>query len=167
MFRYSSSSSSQENILYWVLTLHICTFYLYKIHLGLNKNKCIFIISVFMKKISLKEQNKKKFTQDTLFSKQYQRISGANNLIQWLKWLETYKDTCKHDILCLINYIFFQYIIIVCTLVWYDIMIHAANISGIMLFFHKCILIISVFMKKISLKEENKKKFTQAIKDIN
>jgi hypothetical protein len=21
---------------------------------------------------------------------------GANNLIQWLKWLETYKDTCKH-----------------------------------------------------------------------
>jgi hypothetical protein len=31
---------------------------------------------------------------------------------------------------------FFQYIIIVCTLVWYDIMIHAANISGIMLFFH-------------------------------
>jgi hypothetical protein len=26
-------------------------------------------------KISLKEQNKKKFTQDTLFSKQYQRIS--------------------------------------------------------------------------------------------
>jgi len=38
--------------------------------------------------------------------------------------------------LCLINYIFFQYIIIVCTLVWYDIMIHAANISGIMLFFH-------------------------------
>ena len=20
----------------------------------------------------------------------------ANNLIQWLKWLETYKDTCKH-----------------------------------------------------------------------
>ena len=52
-----------------------CTFYLYKIHLGLNKKKCIFIISVFMKKISLKEQNKKKFTQDTLFSKQYQRIS--------------------------------------------------------------------------------------------
>jgi hypothetical protein len=28
-----------------------------------------------MKKISLKEQNKKKFTQDTLFSKHYQRIS--------------------------------------------------------------------------------------------
>ena len=53
-----------------------CTFYLYKIHLGLNKKKCIFIISVFMKKISLKEQNKKKFTQeDILFSKQYQRIS--------------------------------------------------------------------------------------------
>ena len=21
---------------------------------------------------------------------------GANNLIQWLKWLEAYKDTCKH-----------------------------------------------------------------------
>jgi hypothetical protein len=21
---------------------------------------------------------------------------GANSLIQWLKWLETYKDTCKH-----------------------------------------------------------------------
>ena len=21
---------------------------------------------------------------------------GTNNLIQWLKWLETYKDTCKH-----------------------------------------------------------------------
>ena len=21
---------------------------------------------------------------------------GVNNLIQWLKWLETYKDTCKH-----------------------------------------------------------------------
>jgi len=21
---------------------------------------------------------------------------AANNLIQWLKWLETYKDTCKH-----------------------------------------------------------------------
>ena len=21
---------------------------------------------------------------------------GANNLIQWLKWLETYKDICKH-----------------------------------------------------------------------
>ena len=40
------------------------------------------------------------------------------------------------DMLCLIKYIFFQYIIIVCTLVWYDIMIHAANISGIMLFFH-------------------------------
>ena len=55
--------------------IDICIFYLYKIHLGLNKNKCIFIISVFMKKISLKEQNKKKFTQDTLFSKQYQRIS--------------------------------------------------------------------------------------------
>jgi hypothetical protein len=55
--------------------IDICTFYLYKIHLGLNKKKCIFIISVFMKKISLKEQNKKKFTQDTLFSKQYQRIS--------------------------------------------------------------------------------------------
>jgi hypothetical protein len=36
----------------------------------------------------------------------------------------------------LINYIFFQYIIIMCTLVWYDIKIHAANISGIMLFFH-------------------------------
>jgi hypothetical protein len=32
--------------------------------------KCIFIISVFMKKISLKEQNKKKFTHD-----KYQRIS--------------------------------------------------------------------------------------------
>ena len=54
--------------------IDICTFYLYKIHLGLNKKKCknknkkcIFIISVFMKKISLKEQNKKKFTQDTLF----------------------------------------------------------------------------------------------------
>ena len=55
--------------------IDICTFYLYKIHLGLNKKKCIFSISVFMKKISLKEQNKKKFTQDTLFSKQYQRIS--------------------------------------------------------------------------------------------
>ena len=55
--------------------IDICTFHLYKIHLGLNKKKCIFIISVFMKKISLKEQNKKKFTQDTLFSKQYQRIS--------------------------------------------------------------------------------------------
>ena len=41
----------------------------------IKKKKCIFIISVFMKKISLKEQNKKKFTQDTLFSKQYQRIS--------------------------------------------------------------------------------------------
>ena len=51
--------------------IDICTFYLYKIHLG---PQCIFIISVFMKKISLKEQNKKKFTQDTLFSKQYQRI---------------------------------------------------------------------------------------------
>jgi hypothetical protein len=50
----------------------ICTFYLYKIHLGLNNKKCILIISVFMKKIS---QNKKKFTQDTLFSEQYQRIS--------------------------------------------------------------------------------------------
>ena len=55
--------------------IDICTFYLYKIHFGLNKKRCIFIISVFMKKISLKEQNKKKFTQDTLFSKQYQRIS--------------------------------------------------------------------------------------------
>jgi hypothetical protein len=55
--------------------IDICTFYLYKIHLGLNNKKCIFIISVFMKTISLKEQNKKKFTQDTLFSKQYQRIS--------------------------------------------------------------------------------------------
>ena len=54
--------------------IDICTFYLYKIHLGLNKNKCIFIISVFMKKISLKEQTKKKVTQDILFSKQYQRI---------------------------------------------------------------------------------------------
>ena len=53
--------------------IDICTFYLYKIHLGLNKNKCIFIISVFKKKISLKEQTKKKFTQDTLFSKQYQK----------------------------------------------------------------------------------------------
>ena len=53
----------------------ICKFYLYKIHLGLNNKKCILIISVFMKKISLKEQNKQKFTQDTLFSKQYQRIS--------------------------------------------------------------------------------------------
>jgi hypothetical protein len=55
--------------------IDICTFYLYKIHLGLNNKKCILIISVFMKKMSLKEQNKKKFTQDTLFSKQYQRIS--------------------------------------------------------------------------------------------
>ena len=55
--------------------IDICTFYLYKIHLGLNNKKCILIISVFMKKISLKEQNKKKFTQDALFSKQYQRIS--------------------------------------------------------------------------------------------
>ena len=59
--------------------IDICTFYLYKIHLpvtwDLIKKKSIFIISVFMKKISLKEQNKKKFTQDTLFSKQYQRIS--------------------------------------------------------------------------------------------
>ena len=52
----------------------ICTKYTWD-HLGLNKKKCIFIISVFMKKISLKEQNKKKITQDTLFSKQYQRIS--------------------------------------------------------------------------------------------
>ena len=41
----------------------------------LGEKKCIIIISVFMKRISLKEQNKKKFTQDTLFSKQYQRIS--------------------------------------------------------------------------------------------
>ena len=57
--------------------IDICTLYLYKIHLGLNNKKCILIISVFMKKISLKEQNKTKFTQDTdtLFSKQYQRIS--------------------------------------------------------------------------------------------
>ena len=55
--------------------IDICTFYLHKIHGELNKTKCIFIISVFMKKISLKEQNKKKFTQDTLSSKQYQRIS--------------------------------------------------------------------------------------------
>ena len=65
--------------------IDICTFYLYKIHLGLNKKnvririkKCIFIISVFMKKISLKEQNKKKFTQNTLFPnniKEYQNSS--------------------------------------------------------------------------------------------
>ena len=58
--------------------IDICTFYLYKIHLGLIKEKCIFIISVFMKKISLKEQNKKKFTQDTLFSnniKEYRNSS--------------------------------------------------------------------------------------------
>jgi hypothetical protein len=52
-----------------------CTFYLYKIYLGLNKKKCIFVISVFMKNISLKEEKKKKFTKDTLFSKQHQRIS--------------------------------------------------------------------------------------------
>ena len=46
---------------------------------------------------------------------------GANNLIQWLKWLETYKDTCKHDVLCLINYIFFSvhhYCVHTC-LVWH------------------------------------------------
>jgi hypothetical protein len=57
------------------IDIHVCTFYMYKIHLGHNNKKCILVISVFMKKISLKEQNKKKFTQDTLFSKQYQRIS--------------------------------------------------------------------------------------------
>ena len=39
--------------------IDICTFYLYKIHLGLNNKKCILIISVFMKKISLKEQIKR------------------------------------------------------------------------------------------------------------
>ena len=40
--------------------------------------------------------------------------------------------------LCLINYSVFHYIIIVCTLVWYEraFMVHAANISGIMLFLH-------------------------------
>ena len=53
--------------------IDICTFYLYKIHVGLKKN-VYSIISVFMKKMSLKEQNKEKITQDTLFSKQYQRI---------------------------------------------------------------------------------------------
>ena len=41
------------------------------------------------------------------------------------------------DMLSLINYIFFHYTITVCKLVWYDrtFMMHAANISGIMLFF--------------------------------
>jgi hypothetical protein len=41
------------------------------------------------------------------------------------------------DMLNVINYIFFHYTITVCTLVWYDrtFMMHAANISGIMLFF--------------------------------
>ena len=33
----------------------------------------------------------------------------------------TYLSIHICDMLCLINYIFFQYIIIVCTLVWYDI----------------------------------------------
>jgi hypothetical protein len=59
-----------------------------------------------MKKISLKEQNKKKITQDTLFSKQYQRISEQLNAI----------------------------------------MIHAANISGIMLLFH--VVVTKTYMYK-------------------
>jgi hypothetical protein len=71
---FSGISEALQNICV-MHTLYVLTFlcYLYKIHLGLNKNKCIFIISVFKKKISLKEQTKKKFTQDTLFSKQYQK----------------------------------------------------------------------------------------------
>jgi hypothetical protein len=76
MIIYVLSKHCFKNVAWkFMFKIDKCTFYLYKIHLGLNNKKCILTILVFMKKMSLKEQNKKKFTQDTLFSKQYQRIS--------------------------------------------------------------------------------------------
>ena len=36
--------------------------------LGLNKKKCIFIISIFMKKISLKERNKTRGSQEPVIA---------------------------------------------------------------------------------------------------